>query len=82
MEDKKLTEQELEQIANGVILVKSNAMNRAALGIVAAYFKLHPNATFEELKEALPDSLNPSGPIMPKTIFKPFTERDFGVAHS
>ncbi|MDR0830915.1 MAG: OmpA family protein, partial [Prevotellaceae bacterium] len=40
------------------------------------------NATFEELKEALPDSLNPSGPIMPKTIFKPFTERDFGVAHS
>jgi outer membrane protein OmpA-like peptidoglycan-associated protein len=77
-----LTPEEQKKFANGVIQVNGKAMNRTALGIIAAYFKLYPNTTFAELKEAFPDSLNPSGPRAPKSIFKPFTDRDFGVVHS
>lgn len=77
-----LTPEEQKKYENGVIQVNGKAMNRTALGIIDAYFKLYPKATFAELKEAFPDSLNPSGPRAPKTIFKPFTERDFGVVHS
>ncbi|MDD3858935.1 MAG: OmpA family protein [Bacteroidales bacterium] len=78
----KFTAEEQKQFENGVIQVNGKAMNRTALGIIDAYFKLYPKTTFAELKEAFPDSLNPSGPRAPKTIFKPFTERDFGVVHS
>jgi outer membrane protein OmpA-like peptidoglycan-associated protein len=77
-----LTPEEQKKFANGVIQVNGKAMNRTALGIIDAFFKLYPNTTFAELKEAFPDSINPSGPRAPKTIFKPFTDRDFGVVHS
>lgn len=77
-----LSSEEKKKFQDGVIQVNGKAMNRTALGIIAAYFQLNPNVTFAELKEAFPDSINPSGPRAPKTIFKPFTERDFGVVHS
>jgi outer membrane protein OmpA-like peptidoglycan-associated protein len=58
-------------------------MNRTALGIIDAYFRLYPKATFADLKQAFPDSLNPTAPRQaPKSIFKPYTDRDFGVVHS
>ena len=78
----KLTPDEQKRFENGVIQVNGKAMNRTALGIIDAYLKLNPKATFVQLKEAFPDSINPSGPRAPKTIFKPFTDRDFGVVHS
>lgn len=77
-----LTIEERKLFEGGVIQVNGKAMNRTALGIIAAYFKLYPKTTLAELKEAFPDSINPSGPRAPKTIFKPFTDRDFGVVHS
>jgi outer membrane protein OmpA-like peptidoglycan-associated protein len=77
-----LTEEEKKQFENGVIQVNGQAMNRTALGIIDAYLKLYPSTTFAELKQAIPDSINPSGPRAPKTIFKPFTSRDFGVVQS
>lgn len=77
-----LTTDEIIKFESGVIQVNGKAMNRTALGIIDAFIKLYPNVTFAELKEAFPDSLNSSGPRAPKTIFKPFTERDFGVVHS
>jgi len=77
-----LTPEEQKKYENGVIQVNGKAMNRTALGIIDAYFTLYPKTTFAELKEAFPDSINPSGPRAPKTIFKPFTDRDFGVVHS
>jgi len=78
----KLTPSEKQQFENGVIQVNGKAMNRTALGIIDAFLTLYPQTTFQELKEAFPDSINPSGPRAPKTIFKPFTDRDFGVVHS
>lgn len=77
-----LTEEEIKKCENGIVQVNGKAMNRTALGIIDAYLKLFPDSTYNELKAAFPDSLNPSGPRAPKTIFKPFTERDFGVVHS
>lgn len=77
-----LTTDEIIKFESGVIQVNGKAMNRTALGIIDAFIKLYPDVTFAELKEAFPDSLNSSGPRAPKTIFKPFTERDFGVVHS
>lgn len=78
----KLSPEEQKQFENGVIRVDGTAMNRTALGIVAAFFRLYPNTTFQELKEAFPDSINPSATRNTKSIFKPFTDRDFGVVHS
>lgn len=78
----KLSADEQKQFENGVIQVNGKAMNRTALGIIAAYFKLYPKTTFAELKEAFPDSINPSGPRAPKSIFKPYSDRDFGVVHN
>jgi outer membrane protein OmpA-like peptidoglycan-associated protein len=77
-----LTQDERNKFQNGVIQVNGKAMNRTALGIVDAYFTLYPNTTFAELKEVFPDNINPSGPKQVKTIFKPYTDRDFGVVHS
>lgn len=77
-----LSPEDRKKFENGVIQVNGTAMNRTALGIIDAYFQLYPNTTFSELKEAFPDSLNPSGPRAPKSIFKPYSERDFGVVHS
>lgn len=78
-----LNEQEQTQFAQGVVQVNGKAMNRTALGIIDAYFRLYPKATFADLKTAFPDNLNPTAPRQaPKSIFKPYTDRDFGVVHS
>lgn len=63
----------------GVIEVRGKAMNRTALGIVDAMFQLYPGATFDQMKEMLPDSINPSAPVNYKSLFKPYTERLYGV---
>lgn len=78
-----LNQLEQTQFAQGVVQVNGKAMNRTALGIIDAYFRLYPKATFADLKTAFPDSLNPTAPRQaPKSIFKPYTNRDFGVVHS
>jgi hypothetical protein len=78
-----LTPEEQNQFNNGVVQVNAKAMNRTALGIIDAYLLLNPNTTFAELKQAFPDSLNPTAPKQaPKSIFKPYTDKDFGVVHS
>lgn len=41
------------------IKVKAKAQNRLALGTVAAYAKMFPNGTIEELREAFPNSIAP-----------------------
>lgn len=76
------TSEEQKKFENGVIQVNGKAMNRTALGIIDAYFKLFPKTTFSELKQTFPDNINPSGPKQVNSIFKPHTERDFGVVHS
>jgi hypothetical protein len=78
----KLSAEEQKQFENGVIRVEGTAMNWTALGILTAFFKLYPNVSFDELKEAFPDKINPSATRNTKSIFKPFTDRDFGVVHS
>ncbi len=54
-------------------------MNRTALGIVDAMIQLYPTATFEELKELLPDTINPAAPKNYRSLFKPYSERLYGV---
>jgi len=54
-------------------------MNRTALGVVDALLTLYPSLTFEELKAMLPDSINPSAPKNYKSLFKPYTDRLYGV---
>lgn len=75
----KLSKEDKKLLKSGVIEVSGKAMNRTALGIVAAVFKLYPKITFSELKEILPDDLNPSAPKNFKSIFKPFSEKLYGV---
>ena len=68
----KLSPEEQLKFEAGVIQVNGKAMNRTALGIFDAFFKLHPSVTFAQLKESFPDSLNPRSPNQaPKSIFKP-----------
>jgi hypothetical protein len=45
----KLSQEEQKQFENGVVKVEGTAMNRTALGIVAAFFKLYPNTTYKEI---------------------------------
>jgi outer membrane protein OmpA-like peptidoglycan-associated protein len=45
------------------IRVYGKDQNRTALGIVNAYVKLHPHATLEDLQQAFPYSLNPTGTV-------------------
>jgi outer membrane protein OmpA-like peptidoglycan-associated protein len=69
-----------KSLVKGVIEVRGKAMNRTALGVVDAMFQLYPNATFEEMKQMLPDSINPSAPKNYKSIFKPYNpDRPYGV---
>jgi hypothetical protein len=75
----KLSEKERKSLKSGVYEVTGKAMNRTALGVVDALTTLFPKATFEELKEMLPDTLNPSAPINYKSLFKPYSDRDYGV---
>jgi hypothetical protein len=78
----KLTHEQRLELKKGVIEVEGKAMNRTALGVVAAVFKLYPNVTFAELKEMLPDNINPSAPKNYKSLFKPYTDRMYGVVQS
>jgi outer membrane protein OmpA-like peptidoglycan-associated protein len=75
----KLTESQKKELKNGVIEVTGKAMNRTALGVVDAIFMLYPNITFSELKAMLPDKINPSAPKNYKSLFKPYTDRLYGV---
>jgi outer membrane protein OmpA-like peptidoglycan-associated protein len=75
----KLTEAQKKELNKGVIEVTGKAMNRTALGIVDAIFMLYPNITFSELKEMLPDTINPSAPKNYKSLFNPYTSRLYGV---
>ncbi len=78
----KLSDNDKKLLKNGVIEVTGKAMNRTAIGVVDALVTLYPKATFEELKEMLPDSINPSAPKNYKSLFKPYTTRDYGVIQS
>lgn len=76
----KLNKSELEDFEQGVVLVKGKHMNRTALGIVDAIFCLYPNITFRELKQMLPDDINPSTPKNYKSLFVPYhPDRKYGV---
>lgn len=75
----KLTEAQRKELKKGVIEVTGKAMNRTALGVVNAIFTLYPTITFSELKEMLPDTINPSAPKNYKSLFKPYTDRLYGV---
>jgi outer membrane protein OmpA-like peptidoglycan-associated protein len=47
---------------------------------VDAMFQLFPKATFEEMKQMLPDSINPSAPKNFKSLFNPYNpDRLYGV---
>lgn len=75
----KLNSAERESLKKGVIEISGRAMNRTALGIVDAMFQLYPKATFKEMKEMLPDSINESAPKNYKSLFKPYTSKAYGV---
>lgn len=77
-----LSNNQISELKKGVIEVTGKAMNRTALGVVDAIFTLYPNITFEDLKKMLPDSINTSAPKNYKSIFKPYTERLYGVVQS
>jgi outer membrane protein OmpA-like peptidoglycan-associated protein len=74
-----LTEKEKSELKVGVIEVTGKAMNRTALGVVDALMQLYPKATFDELKQMLPDTINTAAPKNYKSLFKPYTERLYGV---
>lgn len=76
---KKLSEAQKSELKKGVIEVTGKAMNRTALGVVDAIFTMYPNTTFQELKTMLPDTINPSAPKNYKSLFKPYTDRLYGV---
>ena len=75
----KLSQADQQKLKKGVIEVEGKAMNRTALGIVTAVFKLYPNITYNELKEMLPDKINPSAPKTFKHGYIPYTNLPYGV---
>ncbi len=75
----RLSEEEKSELKTGVIEVTGKAMNRTALGVVDALIQLYPEATFEDLKKMLPDTINESAPKNYKSLFKPYTNRLYGV---
>ncbi len=75
----RLSEEDKKNLKKGVIEVEGKAMNRTALGIVAAIFKLYPNVTYAELKEMLPDRINLSAPKNFKHGYMPYTDLPYGV---
>ena len=74
-----LSETQKKALKTGVIEVTGKAMNRTALGVVDAILTLYPSLTFAELKVLLPDHINPSAPKNYKSLFKPYTDRLYGV---
>jgi outer membrane protein OmpA-like peptidoglycan-associated protein len=77
-----LSEAQKQELKKGVIEVSGRHMNRTALGIVDAIMQLYPNANFEELKQLLPDTINPSAPKNFRSLFRPYSERMYGVIQS
>lgn len=75
----KLSDSQKLSLKKGVIEVSGKHMNRTALGVVDAMLQLYPKATFEELKQMLPDELNPAAPKNYRSLFKPYTDRLYGV---
>ncbi len=75
----KLTAEQKALLTSGAIQVSGRAMNRTALGVVDAVLQLYPDATLEELKTILPDSVNSAAPKNYKSLFKPYTARPYGV---
>lgn len=75
----RLNSSQKNELTKGVIEVRGKAMNRTALGVVDAIFTLYPEITFSELKQMLPDTINPSAPKNYKSLFKPYTDRLYGV---
>lgn len=78
----KLSPEEQKRFKNGVIQVYGKAANRTVLGIIDAFLTLYPDVTYEELKKAIPDELNPTSHPSPRTIFKPYSDRPVGFVHS
>jgi hypothetical protein len=76
----RLSESEKLELTKGVIQVSGRAMNRTALGVVDAILTLYPSLTFAELKELLPDTINPSASNRYKSLFSPYNpNRLYGV---
>lgn len=75
----KLTDAQKLSLKKGVFEVSGRHMNRTAIGIVDAMVQLYPTATFDELKQMLPDTINPSAPKNFKSLFRPYTDRMYGV---
>jgi hypothetical protein len=75
----RLSAEQKKALKKGVIQVTGKSMNRTALGVVAAIFELKPSITFEELKQMLPDKINPSAPKNYKSLFAPYSNRAYGV---
>ena len=73
-------ERNKQEVQKGIILVVGKHMNRTALGIVDAILTVYPKLSFEELKEMLPDTINPSAPKNYKSLFAPYNpNRKYGV---
>lgn len=84
----KLTEAQREELKKGVIEVEAKTMNATALGVVDALLKIYPESTFSQLKEMLPDEINPGFDKFGNanengkkydSLFKPNGERLYGV---
>lgn len=75
----KLSTAQKQELKKGVVEVSGRHMNRTALGIVDAMLQLYPKATFEELKQLLPDTINPSAPKNYRSLFRPYTDKMYGV---
>lgn len=75
----RLSPSDRRKLEAGVVEVTGEAKNRTILGIVAGVLKLYPNITFSELKEMLPDHLNPKSTNRTTNFFDPYTTRPYGV---
>jgi outer membrane protein OmpA-like peptidoglycan-associated protein len=75
----RLSPSDRRKLEAGVVEVTGEAKNRTILGIVAGVMKLYPNITFAELKEMLPDHLNPKSTNRTTNFFDPYTTRPYGV---
>lgn len=84
----KLTEAQRKELKKGVVEVEAKTMNATALGVVDALLKIYPQSTFAELKEMLPDEINPGFDKFGNanengkkydSLFKPNGERLYGV---
>jgi outer membrane protein OmpA-like peptidoglycan-associated protein len=85
---KKLTDAQIKDLSKGVVEVEAKTMNATALGIVDALLRIYPEVTFAELKEMLPDEINPGFDKFGNanengkkydSLFKPNGERLYGV---